>query len=374
MNAIIDKLNNALNTDAVAIFTLKTSNHGFDVFATKNLNKKVLNCIDSNLNNNSFISSVMDNRKPLIISKIDEDEDEDFLKTLNSEGFTSYMGSPIILKGGRPIGVLTLYATKPKRYSRTEIDFINAISSQIGIALDRAQLIERMQEMSVESVRALVEAIEIRDPYTRGHSIRVADLSITLATALGFSERELELVEYAGLLHDVGKIAVPETILQKATKLTDQEWVKIKKHPEHSAKIIEPILNLRQIQNWILHHHERWDGYGYPSGRKGENIPIQSRIIAVCDTYSAMTEDRPYRPRLSRAETRREIKSVAGLQLDPDIVNIFLKLNIRESDEKFFANRRGFRRYVNHISEEIHTFKEGAGVVETQPPPKNEAK
>jgi len=337
MNAIVDKLNTALNTDAAAILVTKKNDFGLKTLVASNLSKEFQKYIIES--DNGFLSAVIDNRKSLIIAQISRDEDEEFLKKIKNEGFISYLGSPIIMKGGLPIGVLTLYNKKPRRYSKRDIGLINAISSQIGIALDRAQLIERIQEMNFESVRALVEAIEIRDPYTRGHSIQVADLAVKLSHKLGFTERELNLIEFAGLLHDVGKIAIPETILQKRSALTAEEWKVIRRHTFLSAKMIEPIRNLRAIQSWVLYHHERWDGKGYPEGRKEKQIPLQSRILAVCDTYSAMTGDRPYRKALSLDETRCEIKRVAGSQLDPHIVDLFLKLHPDE-----FLLRKNSRR------------------------------
>ncbi|GAG82549.1 unnamed protein product, partial [marine sediment metagenome] len=250
LNAIVDKLNATLNTDAAAVLTVKKNkknnhSHTLCTFASHNLSKKFQHYLQTS--SNGFVSSVIDNRKPLIISKIDDGEEEDFLKTLRSEGFASYMGAPILIKGGNAIGVLTLYSKSPRQYTKREIEFINAMSSQIAIALDRTKLIEKIQEMSFESVRTLVEAIEIRDPYTRGHSMQVAYLAYTIGSAMGFNERELTLMEFAGLLHDVGKIAVPETILQKEDTLTTKEWDIIRKHPLHSVRIIEPVQSLKPI-------------------------------------------------------------------------------------------------------------------------------
>ncbi len=334
MNAIIDKLNATLDTDAAAVLTITNSNnsYGLNTFVSYNLSKKLQEFIQTS--SNGFVASVIDNRKPLVISKIDDDEDENFLTTLKDEGFASYMASPIIVRRSMPIGVLTLYSKKPRRYTKEEIEFINSISDQIAITIDRTHLLGRIQELNFESVRALVEAIELRDPYTRGHSIQVADLAVVLAKAMGLPEKELPLIEFAGLLHDIGKIAVPETILKKKDTLTKEEWKTIKKHPSHSAKIIEPVLNLKPIQDWILHHHERWDGRGYPSGQKEREIPIESRILAVCDTYSAMLEDRPYRRGLAPGQIRREMHRVAGTQLDPIIVDTFFNLDLDEINSK----------------------------------------
>jgi response regulator RpfG family c-di-GMP phosphodiesterase len=338
MNAIIDKLNSALDTDAIAILTVN-KNNTFDTFVSHNLNKELEQRIVSD--NSGYVSWVIDNRKPLIISQITDDDKEDFLKALRTEGFFSYMCSPVIMKGGTPTGVLTLYSKSPRRFTSREIKFVGAISSQIAIALDRAHLVERIKEMGVESIRALVEAIELRDPYTHGHAYTVAELLVQLGKAMGLTERELILINYAGLLHDVGKISIPEGILLKKSALTDSEWEIIKKHPAHSAQIIEPIRNLRYITNWVLCHHERWDGTGYPLGKKREEIPLQARMLAVCDTYSAMTASRPYRGAFTIEETKVEIERVAGTQLDPAIAHIFLTLDFGEVRKKINNSSTG---------------------------------
>ena len=346
LNAIIDKLNTTLNTDAAAVFTVTKDKNKLNAIVSYNISKKLQKYIQSS--SNGFITSVIDNRKPLIISKIAADEDEDFLMTLKKEGFISYMASPITINGNTPIGVLTFYSKKPRRFTNREIEFINAVSDQIAITLDRTQLLSRIQESNFESVRALVEAIEIRDLYTRGHSVQVAELSVKLARAMGFTEKELTLIEFAGLLHDIGKIAIPEMILQKKGHLTTEEWSIIKKHPGHSVKIIEPVFNLKPIQDWILYHHERWDGEGYPFGKEGKEIPIQSRILSVCDTFSAMIEDRPYRKGLAQDQVKKELKRVAGTQFDPGIVDIFLNLDLgKYNTGPFYKPRQQLRLPLN---------------------------
>jgi putative nucleotidyltransferase with HDIG domain len=332
MNAVVDKLMSLLKVDAAAILTMNKY-YGFKEIFSNNLGSNFRKNIK--LEDNGFFTSVIANRKPLIISKISKDEDEGFIGTIRNEGFMAYMSTPIIAKGGIPTGVLMLYSRKPRNYTKQELNLIEAINSRIGMVLDRAWLIERIQEINFESVRALVGAIELRDPYTIGHSIQVADLSLLIGRELEFSERNLNLIEFAGLLHDIGKIVVPEAILQKNGKLTKEEWKIIKMHVIHSAKIIEPVANLKTVRTWVLYHHEKWDGSGYPEGRKAEQIPLQSRILAVCDAYSAMTGNRPYRNALSEEEARDEITRVAGKQLDPNIVDIFLSLSTTGSKIKW---------------------------------------
>jgi putative nucleotidyltransferase with HDIG domain len=333
INAIIDKINQTLRPDAVGIYKYDKQGRRLNVLKTHNLSREFQAKITGD--GNEFIKSIIENRRTLIIDKFAEDEDAGVLSLLRREGFTSYLGTPIVSKGGSPIGAMALYLKKPKRYSDNDINFVKTMGSQIAIALDREQFIDRIHEMNFESVYSLVQAIEMRDPYTRGHSLQVAKLASAIAEAIGFTGRDLELVKFAGLLHDVGKIAVPECILQKPSFLTSDEWKVIQLHPRQSATIIDPIKGLRQIRDWVLYHHERWDGRGYPKNIRGDRIPIQSRILSVCDTYSAMTEDRPYRKRLSDEEARTEIRKVSGSQLDAKIANIFLDLGVNGRNGNF---------------------------------------
>lgn len=333
INAIIDKLNQTIQPDAVGIYTYDKQGRKLNVLKAHNLSDDFQKKVTAD--SNDFIKSVVESKKTLVIDRFADDEDAGFLPLLKTAGFTGYIGTPIVSKGGASIGAMALYLRKPRKYSKEDIDFIKTISSQVGIALDREQFIDRIHEMNFESVYSLVQAIEMRDPYTRGHSLQVAKLAAAIAEALGILGNDLELVKFAGLLHDVGKIAVPESILQKPSYLTNDEWKIIQLHPKQSVLIIEPIKGLRQIRDWVLYHHERWDGRGYPKNIKGDRIPIQSRILSVCDTYSAMTEDRPYRKRLSDQEARNEIRKVAGSQLDPTISSIFLDLGVNGHNGNF---------------------------------------
>ncbi len=333
INAIIDKLNQTLHPDAVGIYTYDKEGRKLNVLKAHNLSDEFQKKVTGD--GNDFIKSVIDNRRTLIIDKFSDDEDAGFLPLLRKEGYSGYLGTPIVSKGGAPIGAMALYQRKPKKYTEYDIDFVKTISSQVAIALDREQFIDRIHEMNFESVYSLVQAIEMRDPYTRGHSLQVAKLASSIAEAIGFTGKDLELVKFAGLLHDVGKIAVPESILQKPSFLTNDEWKIIQLHPKQSVMIIDPIKGLRQIRDWVLYHHERWDGRGYPKNIKGDRIPVQSRILSVCDTYSAMTEDRPYRKSLSDEEARNEIRKVAGSQLDPTVSSIFLDLGVNGRNGNF---------------------------------------
>jgi len=177
---------------------------------------------------------------------------------------------------------------------------------------------------SLSVIYALVSAVEVKDPYTYGHSKKVNTYAVALAGAIGLSSDEVSKVSTAALLHDIGKIGIPDKVLNKKGKLSGEDWEAIKAHPRLGANIVGNIPQLVPCVNSILHHHERWDGGGYPEGLKGEEIPIEARILAIVDSFEAMTSARPYRPALSLEQVVKELRQGAGLQFDPKLVEIFI--------------------------------------------------
>jgi HD-GYP domain-containing protein (c-di-GMP phosphodiesterase class II) len=181
------------------------------------------------------------------------------------------------------------------------------------------------QGTNLAAVLALTEVLDIRDPSTAMHSQTVGRYSETIARGLGLSEELVERIKLAGILHDVGKIAVPDAVLLKPGKLTDEEFEQMKKHPEVGALIIDGA-ELKDIAAWVMAHHERPDGRGYPHGLSGADIPLEARILAVADAYEAMTSDRVYRPAMSPHAAREELRHCAGSQFDPHVVDAFLAI------------------------------------------------
>lgn len=195
------------------------------------------------------------------------------------------------------------------------------------------ELYAKMRKMYLETIRALAAAIDAKDPYTKGHSERVAQMAVSLARELNLPEGEIENLEYSALLHDIGKIGIDEKILRKDDGLTNEEYDKIKKHTITGAKIIEPVDFLKNSYQAIYHHHERFNGNGYPDGIKEEDIPLAARIISVADAYDAMNSDRPYRKRLSKDKIIKELKDQSGKQFDPKIVKALISILERERKE-----------------------------------------
>jgi putative nucleotidyltransferase with HDIG domain len=211
------------------------------------------------------------------------------------------------------------------------------------------QLAEKHQELRtayVQTIRALAEAVDAKDAYTRGHSERVGVYASKLAREMNFPKEFIERVYIAGLLHDVGKIGVPDHIITKPDRLTDEEYDEIKKHPEIGAKILEPVTFLSDVVPCVRHHHEWYDGSmrGYPCQLSGDEIPLPSRVILVADTVEAMTSDRPYRTALSLDVVVRELHAYAGSQFDPVVVTAMLALLEREG-ERFLRKDQKFDIY-----------------------------
>lgn len=213
--------------------------------------------------------------------------------------------------------VLIAYLWVQELRDRTRLQLLNKVLIDAGKKLQRAE---------IDTITVLVLTLEAKDPYVRGHSKRVARDCLAMAKQMGFSKEQQTIIERAGILHDLGKLSIVDDILQKTGKLTDEEWEIMKKHPRKSVEILGPLEFLFKEKEVILYHHERYDGRGYPGGLKGEEIPIESRLMAVADTFDAMNSERAYRKSLSKDAIVSELKRVSGSQLDASVVAIFLKL------------------------------------------------
>lgn len=188
--------------------------------------------------------------------------------------------------------------------------------------------VQKVRKDYLELATALANALDSRDPYTRHHSENVSKYAVKIAKEMGLSADLCDVVRIGGLLHDIGKIGIPEQILKKKGKLTEEQYNIIKNHPHIGYKIINHITNFSKngVLDIVLYHHERYDGRGYPNGLKGKDIPLLARIIAVADTFDAMTSKRVYREKLDLNSALSEIQDSKGTQLDPEIVDVFLKM------------------------------------------------
>lgn len=218
-------------------------------------------------------------------------------------------------------------------YSREDIELLHNLGNEAAVAISNAHLYNDLQKSYLQTIQALAQAIEANDEYTRGHSDRVTILAMEIAREMKIPREDMEKLRYACILHDVGKIAILKEVLNKPGKLSDSEFAVVKLHPVKGDEIIAPVGFLEGIRPAVRHHHERFDGKGYPDGLEKENIPLLARIIAVADTYDAMTSHRPYRPALSPDTAATELKRCSGTQFDPAVVDAFLNMYSKSPSE-----------------------------------------
>jgi putative nucleotidyltransferase with HDIG domain len=224
------------------------------------------------------------------------------------------------------IGVLEAINKKGKgKFDREDLTLLTSLADQVAIALDNSRLYGELEEMFFQTAESLADAIEKRDPYTGGHTQRVTLYSQAIAKYLQLEPFEKKWLKIASVLHDIGKIGVEDDILRKRDQLTPEEFNVIKRHSDMGAEILEHIRQLREIVPGVKYHHEHVDGKGYPDGLKGKEIPILAKIVAVADTYDAMTTDRPYRKAMEKEGAIEELKRCSGTQLDKEVVEAFMQ-------------------------------------------------
>ncbi len=216
-----------------------------------------------------------------------------------------------------------------KHFLEEDFSFIRTLAYHIAVTLENAASYRNLSLAYGGTISALARAIESKDLYTRGHSDRVTRYAVELAIAIGVTDDELKLIRNAGILHDIGKIGIPEAILTKPSRLTDEEFAVIKRHPEIGEQIVNDVPFLKPARGLIRHHHERFGGGGYPDGIAGNAIELGSRILAVADSFDAMTSNRAYRNALSIEKALAELEKCSGMQFDPDLVRNFLRVDFR---------------------------------------------
>lgn len=251
---------------------------------------------------------------------------------LDTEGFKSYYGVPLKAKG-EILGVLELFHRQVIHPDDMWIDFLLAVADQGAIAISQTHLFDEMQKANSaltvaydETIVGWALALELRDNETQGHSQRVTDLAVQLAKSMGVSGEDLVNLRRGAILHDIGKMGVPDSILHKPAKLDADEWEIMKMHPVYAYNMLLQIEFLRDALDIPLYHHERWDGSGYPEGLKGTQIPLSARIFAIIDVWDAVTNDRPYRNAWTRDEALAHIRSEEGKHFDPDVLQAFLQI------------------------------------------------
>ncbi len=287
----------------------------------------------------SLAGKVTLSRRPLHIYDLKQAPEYPRLDWLTNEGFVSYIGVPLLGKG-QVKGVLEVFMRSEFSPTPDWMEFLHTLAGQAAIAIDNAQLFENLQRSNQElylaydtTLEGWGKALELRDKETQGHTRRVTDMTLKLARRLGVGDSELTHIRRGVLLHDIGKMGVPDHILNKPGPLNEEERYEMRKHPQYAYDLLYPIAYLRPALDIPYCHHERWDGRGYPRGLSGEEIPLAARIFAVVDVWDALLSERPYRGPWSREKTLEYIRKETGRHFDPLVVQVFFEL-IEEEEKR----------------------------------------
>lgn len=279
--------------------------------------------ISLSIRNTPTLRKMYDSAEPIAIPITSEDPD--WVVLPETAWIKSYAAAPIRVKG-EVIGFLNLNSPTPGFFNQEMAYRLQAFADQAGIALNNARLLQDLKTAYELTLQGWSKALELRDYETEGHALRVVETTIHLARSMGFAEPELTYMRYGALLHDIGKIGIPDAILLKNGPLTDEEWNIMRKHPEYAYEVLSPIPYLRPAIDIPYCHHEKWDGSGYPRGLRGEEIPIAARIFAVMDVWDGLISNRPYRDAWPRKKAAEYIASQSAKHFDPDVVKAFLEV------------------------------------------------
>jgi putative nucleotidyltransferase with HDIG domain len=283
--------------------------------------------------------AVLESRIPCSISADDASADPAELFVLREMEMQAVLLVPLVVEN-TTWGLLEIYDSRPRAFPAVERHLAELAAAQIGGLLAAFEHEERAQRLYRETLASLSNALEAKDAVTSQHTEEVVRLAVATAAELELELEAVQNVELGAVLHDIGKVRVPEAILNKPGPLNDEEWTVMTTHPEVGEQILRPIQSLQAILPIVRHHHERWDGTGYPDGLAATVIPLGARIVSVCDAYRAMTEDRPYRAALPDEEARAELRRGVGNQFDPECVEALLRaLDRRDSAATVVALR-----------------------------------
>ncbi len=263
---------------------------------------------------------------------------EPFLRAslIEGENFIFFCAVPLIAKGNL-VGTLEIFHRAPLNPNQSWLGFLEALAGQASIAIENSRLFHDLKRSNTnlilaydETIAGWSKALDLRDKETEGHTLRVTEMTVLIARQAGISESEIVHVRRGALLHDIGKMGVPDAILLKPDKLTDDEWEIMRKHPVYAYEWLSPIEYLKPALAIPYSHHEKWDGTGYPQGLNGEQIPLPARLFAVVDVWDALSSDRPYRKAWPQERVVKHIREQAGTHFDPNVVGLFLQLLKRE--------------------------------------------
>jgi response regulator RpfG family c-di-GMP phosphodiesterase len=336
LNVLLKHVQSLLEVDAANILLFNSDLREFTFSAGRGFRTDNLEHATIRLNTSFAGRAAFDRRAVVVSEKLTSRAEQAFSRMYEAEGFVAYAGVPLIAKG-QIKGVLEVYHRSPHRPESEWLNLLETLASEAAIAIDNSQLFTSLQQSNIElalaydaTIAGWSRAMDLRDKETEGHTQRVTDLTLRLARAMKISDSELIHIRHGALLHDIGKMGVPDNILLKAEILTDDEWEKMRKHPEFAYEMLSSIRYLQPALAIPYCHHEKWDGTGYPRGLKGEDIPLVARIFSIVDVWDALINDRPYRPAWTEEQALKYIQDQSGQSFDPQVVKAFLEMMANE--------------------------------------------
>ncbi len=330
LDVVLSQVVTQLQVDAASILILDATGQTLEYRATRGFRKQAVKNAQLSIGNGHAGRAVTE-RRLIRIEDLREQSNPLFItELLSGEDFVSYFAVPLIARG-KVQGVLEVFHRALSQPYSEWIDFLESLAGQAAIAIDNAMLLENLKKINFEleqaydaTIEGWSHALDLRDRETEGHTQRVTRMALELARLMGVEEEKLVQMRRGGLLHDIGKLGVPDSILLKPGPLTDEEWEIMRMHPQFAYDWLAPIPYLREAVEIPYCHHEKWDGSGYPRGLKGESIPLTSRIFAVVDVWDGLTSGRPYRQAWSHEEVVQYIRENSGVHFDPKVVDVFL--------------------------------------------------
>ena len=328
--ALFDQVVSQLHVDSAAVLLYNPPTEKLEYAAGRGFRTKNIELTSLGMGTDYAGRAALE-RKIIHIPDLKEDKSKsDRAELITSESFVGYCGVPLIAKD-QILGVLEVFHRAPLIADPEWISFLQVLAERTALAIDNALLFNNLQRSNLELAQAYdatiegwVLALDLRDRELEGHTLRVTELSLRLARELGIKDEELVHIRRGALLHDIGKLGIPDTILFKPGPLTEEEQQVMRRHPVLGYTLLSPIQFLRPALDIVYCHHENWDGSGYPRGLKGEDIPRTARIFSVANVWDVLVADRPFRPGSSKDEAIAYIKDQAGKQFDPQVVNAFL--------------------------------------------------
>lgn len=343
LNIFLDQVMAQLSIDAACILLFNNKTQVLEYVAGKGFHSNALRYTRLRLGESNAGRAAMEQRITSIPNLTENIDGFNKSGSFSEEGFVSYFAVPLIAKG-QVKGVLEIFNRSLLDPDLSWMDFLEAIADQGAIAVDNATMFNDLQRSNMElflaydkTIEGWSHAMDMRDKETEGHSRRVTELTVYIAREMGMKDDDLVHIRRGALLHDMGKMGIPDSILLKPEKLTEEEWKIMKLHPVYAYEMLHKIDYMKSAIDIPHYHHEKWDGTGYPKGLKGEEIPISARIFAVVDVWDALTSDRPYRSAWTMEKALRYIHSGAGTHFDPAVVNIFLGIMKSEDVEEIQA-------------------------------------